>query len=183
LLKQGKQAHLDGNLTAARDAYLAALKLAPDFPEAEHFYGLTLLRLGETEAGLNLLRLSIARAPETANFHYNLGYALRTSDPAAAIAALQEANRLAPREHDFAIVLAEQMMQAGRLDESIAALERAHALRPQRWENLQGLAELYARNGQPVLALQRYHQGAALHAPMARLCRIDVAELERQAVR
>lgn len=180
LLEQGKQSHLKGNLIAAQDAYVAALELVPDFPEAEHFHGLTLLRMGETEAGLLLLRRSIAQAPEEASFHYNLGYALKTGDPAAAIVSLQEAHRLAPGEHDFAITLAETLMQAGRLDESIAALEAAHALRPRRWENLQGLAELYARTGQPALALQRFDQGVALHAPMAQLCRIDVAGLRRQ---
>jgi tetratricopeptide (TPR) repeat protein len=180
LLEQGKQSHLKGNLIAAQDAYVAALELVPDFPEAEHFHGLTLLRMGETEAGLLLLRRSIEQAPQNASFHYNLGYALKSSDPAAAIVALKEAHTLAPDEHDFAITLAEMLMQAGRLDESITALERAHALRPQRWENLQGLAELYARNGQPALALQRYEQGVTLHAPMAQLCRIDVAALRRQ---
>lgn len=181
LLEQGKQSHLKGNLIAAQDAYVAALELDPHFAEAEHFHGLTLLRMGETEAGLLLLRRSLAQSPETASFHYNLGYALKTSDPQAAIASLQEAHRLAPMDHDFAITLAETLLQENRIADSIAVLERAHALRPQRWENLQGLAELYARQGDAALALQRYEQGVALHAPMAQLCRIDVAALRRQA--
>jgi tetratricopeptide (TPR) repeat protein len=181
LLEQGKQSHLKGNLIAAQDAYVAALELDPHLVEAEHFHGLTLLRMGETEAGLLLLRRSIEQAPETASFHYNLGYALKTSDPQAAIASLQEAHRLAPTDHDFAITLAETLLQENRIGDSIAVLERAHALRPQRWENLQGLAELYARSGDAALALQRYEQGVALHAPMAQLCRIDVAALRREA--
>ncbi|CDG85726.1 DUF6445 family protein [Janthinobacterium agaricidamnosum] len=159
----------------AINAYQAACKLAPELVEAQHFQGLAMLQLGQRAIGLGLLKLSIKQAPGNGTFHFNLGNALRDSDPATALLSFQRAAQLVPDDHDFAIVHAETLLQLKHLPESIAELERAHVLRPQRWQNLQGLAQLYYRTGQLALARQRYRQGLALHPQLGQHCRIAYA--------
>jgi tetratricopeptide (TPR) repeat protein len=175
LLQAGRQAHRAGQLIEAVNAYQAALKLAPGLVDALHFQGLAMLQLGQGALGLALLRQSITQAPDNAMFHFNLGSALRGSDPEAALSALRQAAMLAPEDHDFAIVLSELLLQQKQLQEAIRELERAHALRPQRWETLQGLVELYYRNNQHTLARARYEQTIALRPQLADSCRVGFA--------
>ncbi|MET3134453.1 tetratricopeptide (TPR) repeat protein [Oxalobacteraceae bacterium GrIS 1.11] len=175
LFESGQQAHRRGMLVEAVNAYLAALKLAPELVEARHFQGLAMLQLGQADLGLSLLRLSCAQAPDNASFHFNLGHALRASDPDGALSALGRAAALAPGDHDFAIAHSELLLQRERVQAAIAELERARALRPQRWENLQGLAELYYRNNQAALARERFAQALALHPAVAQRCRVGFA--------
>ena len=174
-LANGQRLQQQGKLIEAINAYQAAYKLAPSLVEAQHFQGLAMLELGQATIGLGLLKLSLKQQPDKALFHYNLGNVLRATDSEAALASYATAARLAPHEHDFAIVHAELLMVTQRLAETIVELERAHALRPQRWQTLQGLAELYYRTGQQELALARYAQGLALHPALAQACRIGYA--------
>ena len=174
-LAKGRQLQQQGKLIEAINAYQAAYKQDPALAEAQHFQGLAMLELGQGTIGLGLLKLSLRQQPDNARFHYNLGNVLRGTDNEAALASYATAARLAPHEHDFAISHAELLLGKQRLAETIAELERAHALRPQRWQTLQGLAELYYRTGQQALALERYAQALALHPALAHTCRIGFA--------
>ena len=174
-LAKGRQLQQQGKLIEAINAYQAAFKQDPALAEAQHFQGLAMLELGQGALGLGLLKLSLKQQPDNALFHYNLGNVLRGTDSEAALASYATAARLAPHEHDFAISHAELLLGKQRLMETIAELERAHALRPQRWQTLQGLAELYYRTGQQDLALARYAQALALHPALEQTCRIGFA--------
>jgi len=174
-LAKGRQLQQQGKLIEAINAYQAAYKQDPALAAAQHFQGLAMLELGQGTIGLGLLKLSLKQQPDNALFHYNLGNVLRGTDSEAALASYATAARLAPHEHDFAISHAELLLGKQRLMETIAELERAHALRPQRWQTLQGLAELYYRTGQQELALARYAQALALHPVLAQTCRIGFA--------
>ena len=154
-LANGQRLHQAGKLIEAINAYQAAYKLDQALVEAQHFQGLAMLELGQATIGLGLLKLSLKQQPDNALFHYNLGNVLRGTDSEAALASYATAARLAPHEHDFAIVHSELLLSKLRLPEAIVELERAHALRPERWQNLQGLAEMYYRTGQQELALAR----------------------------
>lgn len=174
-LAKGRQLQQQGKLIEAINAYQSAYQRDPALAEAQHFQGLAMLELGQGAIGLGLLKLSLKQQPDNALFHYNLGNVLRGTDSEAALASYATAARLAPHEHDFAISHAELLMGKQRLMETIAELERAHALRPQRWQTLQGLAELYYRTGQQELALTRYAQALALHPALEQTCRIGFA--------
>lgn len=174
-LAKGRQLQQQGKLIEAINAYQAAYKQDPALAAAQHFQGLAMLELGQGTIGLGLLKLSLKQQPDNALFHYNLGNVLRGTDSEAALASYATAARLAPHEHDFAISHAELLLGKQRLMETIAELERAHALRPQRWQTLQGLAELYYRTGQQERALERYAQALALHPVLAQTCRIGFA--------
>lgn len=174
-LATAQQLHRAGKLVDAVNAYQAAHKLAPQLVEAQHYQGLAMLQLGQRMMGLGLLRLSLQQSPANATFHFNLGNALREADPQAALLSFAQAAALAPDDHDLAIVHSETLLQLGRLPESIVELERAHQLRPARWENLQGLAEMYYRTGQLELARQRYLAALQLHPALVERCRIGYA--------
>ena len=179
-LAKGRQLQQQGKLIEAINAYQAAYQQDPALAEAQHFQGLAMLELGQGTIGLGLLKLSLRQQPDNALFHYNLGNVLRGTDNEAALASYATAARLAPHEHDFAISHAELLLGKQRLAETIAELERAHALRPQRWQTLQGLAELYYRTGQQALALERYAQALALHPALAHTCRIGFASPQEE---
>jgi len=179
-LAAGQQLHQAGKLIEAINAYQAAYKLDSKLAEAQHGQGLAMLQLGQHAIGIGLIKLSLKQQPYNPLFHYNLGNVLRTTDSEAALASYATAARLASQEHDYAIVHAELLMMKQRLPEAIDELERAHALRPERWQNLQGLAELYYRTGQKTLALARYATGLALHPAMAQACRIGFASPQTQ---
>lgn len=174
-LAKGRQLHQQGKLIEAINAYQAAYKADPKLVAAQHFQGLAMLELGQPTIGLGLLKLSLKQQPNNALFHYNLGNVMRGNDGAAALASYAEAARLAPGEHDYAIVHAELLLARQRLPEAIAELERAHALRPGRWQNLQGLAEMYYRSNQAELAQDRYDKALALHPDLAQTCRVGFA--------
>ncbi|OBV37333.1 DUF6445 family protein [Janthinobacterium psychrotolerans] len=174
-LAKGRQLHQQGKLIEAINAYQAAYKAQPALAEAQHFQGLAMLELGQPAMGLGLLKLSLGQQPDNPLFHHNLGNVMRGNDNDAALASYAQAARLAPQEHDYAIVHAELLLAKQRLPETIAELERAHALRPERWQTLQGLAELYYRSGQRALALARYEQALALHPALAQDCKVGFA--------
>ena len=174
-LAKGRQLHQQGKLIEAINAYQAAYKAQPALAEAQHFQGLAMLELGQPAMGLGLLKLSLKQQPGNALFHHNLGNVMRGNDNDAALASYAQAARLAPQEHDYAIVHAELLLAKQRLPETIAELERARALRPERWQTLQGLAELYYRSGQRALALERYEQALALHPALAQVCKVGFA--------
>lgn len=175
LFEAGRRAHRDGKLIEAVNTYIAALALAPELVEALHFQGLAMVQLGQREFGLGLLRHSVAQAPDNATFHFNLGQAARPGDAPAALSALRRAAALAPDNHDFAIAHAELLLEHNDVAASIDELERARVLRPQRWETLQGLAQLYYRSNQPALARARFEQGLAMHPELVQNCRIGFA--------
>lgn len=174
-LAKGRQLHQQGKLIEAINAYQAAYKAQPALAEAQHFQGLAMLELGQPAMGLGLLKLSLRQQPGNALFHHNLGNVMRGNDNDAALASYAQAAQLAPQEHDYAIVHAELLLAKQRLPETIAELERARALRPERWQTLQGLAELYYRSGQRELALDRYEQALALHPALAQVCKVGFA--------
>ena len=174
-LAKGRQLHQQGKLIDAINAYQAAYKAQPALAEAQHFQGLAMLELGQPAMGLGLLKLSLRQQPGNALFHHNLGNVMRGNDNDAALASYAQAAQLAPQEHDYAIVHAELLLAKQRLPETIAELERARALRPERWQTLQGLAELYYRSGQRALALERYEQALALHPALAQVCKVGFA--------
>lgn len=174
-LAKGRQLHQQGKLIEAINAYQAACKAQPALAEAQHFQGLAMLELGQPAMGLGLLKLSLKQQPGNALFHHNLGNVMRGNDNDAALASYAQAARLAPQEHDYAILHAELLLARQRVPETIEELERARALRPDRWQTLQGLAELYYRTNQAELALDRHAKALALHPALAQTCRVGFA--------
>src|SRR6266508_807872 len=64
-------------LEAAAELYQRILAVAPDYPDAWHFRGLVVFRLGRPEEAETLIRRAIDLAPDYPDAHNNLGNVLQ----------------------------------------------------------------------------------------------------------
>ena len=76
LLKRGLQAHDQGDLDAAAEAYRAALELDPDSASAHNNLGFLLSQQQQWQPALLHLRSAIALDPHSSMAHCNLGQVL-----------------------------------------------------------------------------------------------------------
>jgi tetratricopeptide (TPR) repeat protein len=81
---------------AIKAEFREAIRLRPDFADAENNLGLVLAQSDEDEAAVAAFREAIRLAPNWADAHANLGATLAASDPAAAIQELEKAIELDP---------------------------------------------------------------------------------------
>ena len=64
---------------AAETTLRAILDVVPDHPAALHYFGLLLHQRGRTDEGIDWMQRSVAREPGQADWHSNLGIALRSA--------------------------------------------------------------------------------------------------------
>src|ERR1700722_10618635 len=79
-LTQAISMHQAGRLSEAKTQYLRILRHRPADPDALHFLGVLSHRLGESEAGLELIRRSLEIAPRNSHAWLNLGNILLEGD-------------------------------------------------------------------------------------------------------
>ncbi len=125
------QNHQAGRLAEAEKIYRQVLAEQPNRPDALHLLGVIAAQIGQTEAAIDLVQRAIAVNPAVAEYHNDLGNALRDKrqlDEAAA--AFRQALRLKPdyvvAQNNLGNVLSDQ----GLLDEGIALYRRALRLKP-----------------------------------------------------
>jgi tetratricopeptide (TPR) repeat protein len=91
----------DGDLDRAADHYRRSLELDPGQTKCRSEYGLVMVRLGQTELGLELLRQAVEQAPDDADATAKLAKGLRLlgrgAEAAAALRAGLFRNPRAPR--------------------------------------------------------------------------------------
>jgi tetratricopeptide (TPR) repeat protein len=102
-----------------------------DRPELRARQAALLLELDRNAEAAEALRAVVAKRPEDADAHCNLGLALLGVGHAdEAIAALREALRLAPGHWQALHNLGLAELRRGQLQAALAALEKAHTLKP-----------------------------------------------------
>ncbi len=67
------QLHRESRFEEAQNLYEQLIKAVPEHPDVLHFYGILKHQMGDTDAGVEMIRESIERAPDYADFHINLG--------------------------------------------------------------------------------------------------------------
>lgn len=136
------RAQLDTHTTAARDLFLS-LEQNLDQPTGLHQMGLWHLDRGENVPALELLRRCVEWDVNSPPFRHTFAIALSAQGRTAeAVAQLEAACRLAPREAAYRYQLGLALNEVGKLPEATAALEEAVKLDAQLgpgWYNL-GLA-------------------------------------------
>jgi protein O-GlcNAc transferase len=147
--------HQAGNLQTAESIYRQILQFESDNPEALHLLGVIAYQQQRHETAITLIARALARKPDFADAHSNLGNALR------------EAGRLAEAEKSFRQAIAVNpkfamahynlgniLMTLERFDEASQSFERAISANPR-------LTEAYTNRGIALKELGRLKEAEA----------------------
>ena len=178
------QAHLAGDLAAAKTGYEATLKADPQHAGALANLGRIARAGGDHLAALSLYRRAAEAPGAPAEVFFNLGSAAadlgRTDD---ALAALEEAVSRAPGLAPALAKLGGLLFDLGRFEDAAARAEAAHAAAPGRADVAELWARVSERRGDAAAAEAAYRRSlAALRAqgrgaaPALRRVRIRLAQ-------
>lgn len=144
---------------AAWDRYL---KLAPSDDVARRERGFILFQMGRLEEGVGEIRRFVARYPNDAVGHFELGAAENKDNPAQALVEFDRALALQP---DFAAAHSARgslYYQMGKPEAALADLEAAAALRPDDAVSLDRLGQTYLSLDRAADAVRVLRKAAAL---------------------
>ncbi len=140
LLEQALTLHRHGQLPQAGAVYRQILAHDSGHLDALQLLGALEMQLGRHEAAVDLLRRAVAKAPEAAGLHCNLGLALHElGRHAEALDALDRALALRPGFVEALNNKGNVLRRLGRLEEALSCLERVVGLRPDFPEALYNL--------------------------------------------
>jgi len=154
-----------GDLGALEDAAAAwerYLKLTPGDDFARRERGFTAIQMGKFEQGMPDLEWFVAKHPEDAVGHFELGQAQSKDEPAKGLVHLDRALVLKPdfaAAHSFRGSL---YYQSGKFDEAARDLEAAAALRPDDAVTLDRLGQSYSALDRPTDAVRVLKRAAEL---------------------
>lgn len=147
--------HRSGARDEAGELYRRILEVAPDYPDALHYYGLFLFHTGQIEAALGLIRRAIALDSDQPSMHTNLGNILANGgDLDAAMAAYHAAIALDSAHVDANSNLGVTLRALGKSDEAEAHFRAAIAGNPKHHGALNNLARVLLSRGQIKEAIQ-----------------------------
>lgn len=160
IIEAARRYHRAGDLAEAEIGYRIALAREPDHPDALHLLGLLACQVGKGEVGLPLIRRAIARAPDVASFHVNLGNVLslhEDGDDEEAERSYRRALALEPDNVEALINLA-SLVRHTDLPGATALAERAVRIAPDRGETHFALASNLRRLKRTEEAERHYRQ-------------------------
>ncbi|WP_254567095.1 tetratricopeptide repeat protein [Oscillatoria sp. HE19RPO] len=121
----------EGNLEGAVVSYQQAIRLNPNFTEAQINLGVALVNLGRISEAIAAYRNAIATNSQLPTAHYNLADALaKQQEFDAAIAAYQEAIRLQPNYDKAYYNMANILVNLGEIPDAISAYQQAIKINP-----------------------------------------------------
>jgi predicted CXXCH cytochrome family protein len=161
--------------------YRSALRLSPQYAPAAINLADLYRGSGREADGENVLRLTLASAPQDAGLHHALGLTLvRLKRQEEAIAELRRAAELEPDRARYAYVYGVALHSAGRGPEAIASLKESLARYPQDREILLALISFSRDAGDLPTALS-YAEQLSRIAPDEQAVRRLLEELRRQS--
>jgi tetratricopeptide (TPR) repeat protein len=130
LFDRGQDAHAKGDYQKAIELYEAAIKLKPEFPEAEFQRALALLATNRKAEALEGFNRAVALRPDWAMAYSKFGTFLGSygNDPAAAEPILRRAIELDAKDEFALVVLAEIRARAGDTNEALKLIRSATTL-------------------------------------------------------
>ena len=158
-IEHGLQAHAQGDIESAKDAYQQALIMAPDHAQALNLLGAALLQLGRAEEAVEYLKRAAGRLRDNPGVMGNLAqayFALGRYEESGA--AFRKASRMDPREVQFQLGVATSAAMQGKLGDAEALLRRLASRFPNEplvWFNLGNVTRDLAR---PEQALESYRK-------------------------
>ncbi|HEX4794941.1 MAG TPA: tetratricopeptide repeat protein [Humisphaera sp.] len=190
LLEQANRHHMQGQLAKADRLYRLVLQQQPANADALHYLGLLTHQLGQSQAGVEMLRRSVAAAPTAAPYHNNLAMVLRElGRTEEALAEFSIVIRLRPDHADAWLAAGVCLGALHRLGEAENAIRRALALRPnfpQAHNNLGAMLRLQKRDEESAAEFQIAYAQAPNDASIntnlgSALCAIGRLDEARQA--
>jgi tetratricopeptide (TPR) repeat protein len=126
LFERGQNAHAHGDLTRALEYYEQAIKLRPDFPEAEFQRGVALVSLGRPAEAEPAFRRAIERRQDWSLPYSSLGALLvRSNRDREAEPLLRRAIKLDAQDNVALRTLADIRLRAGDAREAVALARRS----------------------------------------------------------
>jgi tetratricopeptide (TPR) repeat protein len=120
-----------GRLEEAIPAYEEALRLKPDYAEAQYNLGVALARVGRRPEAIEHWERALQIQPDLADAHNNLAVALMGQGKLReAIGHLEQAVRIRPNNPEIRYNLGNALGEMGRRQEAIEQYEEALRLRP-----------------------------------------------------
>ena len=177
LFERGQDAHARGELRLALEFYEEAIKLRPEFPEAEYQRAAALVSLGDLQGGEKALRRAIELRGDWALPHASLGSLLaRARRDREAEPALRRALELDPKNLPALDALADLRMRSGDLRESLELWRRATATKEANASHWIGRGAAERAAGDRAAALASFDRALAIDPDniSARLWRAEV---------
>jgi tetratricopeptide (TPR) repeat protein len=163
---RGLSVALSERYAEAEAAFEEAIRLDPSLFEAHYFYARTCFAQGKYAEACRLYEAAAKVNTDEAQALTLLGFTYRTMGEerrareasARAQVRLERMLDLTPEDPRANYLLADALLQAGKVDEAISRAERAASLAPDDSYTLYGLACIYSRLGRVddgIAALQR----------------------------
>ena len=144
-----------GDTARAEEEVKAAIRLEPFFTPAYVNLADIYRARGADADGERVLREGLKVAPKSAVLHHALGLTLvRLRRAGEALAALERATALEPRNLRFAYVHAVALHSSGKVEAAIARLKKALAAHPNDRDILEALASFHHSRGDTAAAKQ-----------------------------
>jgi predicted O-linked N-acetylglucosamine transferase (SPINDLY family) len=152
-----------GRLAEAEPLYREVLKTSPRHHVAMHYLGVIALQRRQLDAAIELMRRSVAEAPDVASYHTNLGLALaRARRFEEAVACQRQVIALAPTAPEAYSNLGNSLLALGRMEEAIGNYRRELSARPADGKVWSNLGYALAETGRIPEAIDCYRRGVAL---------------------
>jgi cytochrome c-type biogenesis protein CcmH/NrfG len=143
LLLLGRMNYLQRRCAEAEDAYRRHLQAQPDSLNGLVQLSLALICQERWTNAAAVLEHALALKPDFAQAHSNLGLARsKSGDTAGAIRAYRDALRSTPGDVNLLLNLAEELANAGQLEEAKQHVARAAALTPREPRVLSAMKQL-----------------------------------------
>lgn len=164
LFERGQDAHAKGDYKLALEFYEEAIKLRPEFPEAEFQRGQALASLNRREDAERALRRAIELRPNWVLPYAKLGFLLaRVMDrPAEAEPLLRKSLELEPKNFEALFELANLRRNAGDSKEAIELWKRATSAEGATASTWDALGATQLEGGDPIAAVGSFTRALSM---------------------
>jgi predicted TPR repeat methyltransferase len=157
------QIHRRGRLVEAKTLYRKILDVAPDYADAQHFFGVLMHQSGDSDAAVELINRSIALNPGQPNYFNNLGNVLvEAGRPGEATDAYERVIALAPDHANAHNNLGALSKAQGKFAEAARAYQKAIELNPSHVDAHNNMGKLLAAQGRTKEAVGWYCKAITL---------------------
>ncbi len=152
-----------GRTDEALAHYRRSVEIDPHFAQGWHSLGNALFARNDLPGAAAAYREAIDAAPDLAGAHTNLGNVLRKEGrPVDALAEYERALQLAPGDPYASYNRALTLVDLGRVDEAVRALETLTSARPNVFDAWVTLGDLYRARGESGRAAAAYRHALTL---------------------